>query len=202
MTDMSFSPHPQPPSPPAAAQATGKRRLRKGYIACLVSLATTLVVFAVLLVLGVDARQPAPDFLAEPDRELDVELELGEEHVGELGLYSQLYEGGCAFTTPSGEPGLSTSQSVTPFDYGDEKWQLIRTMEIPEAGIYRFVCDNENADFGIASTHVADTARNRQLAWGLTWLGLPAIGLITTATIAAVTFRRDRREKAAAPVPG
>jgi hypothetical protein len=199
---MSFPPHPQSPPPPAAAQATGKRRLRKGYIASLVSLTTTLVVFAVLLVLGPYVRQPAPDFMAEPSLNLDVELELGEEHLGELGIYGLWFGPSCNFTNPAGGPGKIQMRGAASFDYGAEEWDLVHVVEITETGTHRITCYNEDVEFGVASMHVVETAQTRQRVWVLTWIGLPLIGLVTTVTIAAVTFVRARRERAAAPVSG
>ncbi|MEE2043041.1 hypothetical protein Q7689_06410 [Nocardiopsis tropica] len=38
----------------------------------------------------------------------------------------------------------------------------------------------------------------RQFTWAVIWITLPVLGLATTVTIAVVTRRRDRQEKAAA----
>lgn len=190
-------PSPLPSSPPAPQTRLG-RRLRGGYIASLVSLVATLVVLGVLFALGPWVRQPAPDFISDVSPDLQLELELAEEHVGELGVYGRSFEGVCSVLTPSGGAGVTQLQGASRYSYGSEEWHLIQILEIPEAGTYEITCSNAQTDFGIAAMDVVEGAPTRQMAWGLTWVLLPVLGLAATVTLAVVTRVRDRRERAAA----
>lgn len=186
------SPPPAPPSPPHT------RPLRGGYVASLICAVLTVVVLGILLALGPWVRHPAPDFIGEVGRDLQVQVDTEEEGLDVIGVYGLSFGGLCEFTTPSGTLAESRRHSVTSFDYGDEQWHLIQTMEVTESGTYRVRCTNTQADFGVASTYVADTARIRQFTWALVWVTLPTAGLTATVVMAVVTLRHDRRAKAAA----
>ncbi|WP_239646319.1 hypothetical protein [Nocardiopsis prasina] len=195
---MSFPPQsPPPPGVQPAPQVTPGRRPRGGYIASLVSLVATVVVFGILLALGPWVRHPAPDFISEVDQNLDVELELGEEHLGELGVFGRSFGGACSVHRPSGTPGNVQMRGASSFSYGADEWNLVHVLEIVEPGTHTITCTNEGVEFGVASMHVVETASTRQMLWAFTWIGLPALGLLTTVTIGVVTLVRDRREKAA-----
>ncbi|MET9780848.1 hypothetical protein [Nocardiopsis alba] len=157
----------------------------------------TVVVFGVLLALGPWVRQPTPDFITETEQNLEVELELGEEHLGELGVYGRSFGGGCSFHRPSGTPGEIQMRGAGTFSYGAEEWNLVHVLTVVEPGTHKLSCSNDETEFGVASMHVVETASTRQMLWGLTWIGLPILGLITTVTLGVLTLLRDRREKAA-----
>ncbi|MEC3893767.1 hypothetical protein GTW20_14035 [Nocardiopsis alba] len=157
----------------------------------------TVVVFGVLLALGPWVRHPTPDFITETERNLEVELELGEEHLGELGIYGRSFSGACSFHRPSGTPGETQMRGAASVSYGAEEWNLVHILTVVEPGTHKLVCSNDETEFGVASMHVVETASTRQMLWGLTWVGLPLLGLIATVTLGVLTLLRDRREKAA-----
>ncbi|MEE2048961.1 hypothetical protein [Nocardiopsis tropica] len=195
---MSSPSSPSPSMSPSSPQAPRRRRLRGGYVASLVSAVVTLVVFGVLLALGPWVRHPAPDFISEVGTNLEAQLEVDEEDLDVIGVYGLSFDGICSFTTPSGTPGMSERRHVRSVDYGAEEWHLVQTLEVTESGTYDISCDNRKTEFGLASTYVSDSAGRRQFTWAITWITLPVLGLATTVTIAVVTRRRDRQEKAAA----
>ncbi|WP_223839009.1 hypothetical protein [Nocardiopsis deserti] len=193
------SPSPSiPPGSPQAPQAPRKRGLRGGYVASLVSAVVTLVVLGVLLALGPWVRQPAPDFISEVGTNLYVRLEVDREDLDTIGVYGLSYSGSCSFTTPSGASGEYRTHGASSFDYGAEEWHLVQSLEVTESGTYSISCSNPTSEFGVASTDVVENARTRQFMWAMTWITLPALGLVATVTFAVVTRVRDRRERAAA----
>ncbi|GAA0977993.1 hypothetical protein GCM10009551_015510 [Nocardiopsis tropica] len=112
-------------------------------------------------------------------------------------------------SSPGAIPGITWSQdpeirlrktqdTPPPSHPARNKWHLVQTLEVTESGTYDVSCDNRNTEFGLASTYVADSAGMRQFTWAVIWITLPVLGLATTVTIAVVTRRRDRQEKAAA----
>ncbi|MEU0237695.1 hypothetical protein ABZ234_08385 [Nocardiopsis sp. NPDC006198] len=162
----------------------------------------TVVILGVLFALGPWVRHPAPDFLTEiDDQPLQIEVELGEEHIGELGVYGRAFGFGCSFTNPSGTMAQTQIRGASSFDYGGGEWNLVQVVEITESGTHEIACNNQGVEAGIASMDVVESAPARQMLWGITWVSLPALGLITTVAIALVTLVRARRQKAAAPSP-
>lgn len=182
-----------PPSP----SSPRTRPLRGGYVASLACAVLTIVVFGVLLALGPWVRHPSPDFIGEVGRDLQVQVDVEEEGLDVIGIYGLSFGGLCEFTTPSGALAESRRHSVTSFDYGAEQWHLVQTMEVTESGTYQIRCTNTQADFGVASTYVADTARIRQFTWAMIWVTLPTAGLAATVVLAVVTLVHDRRSRAA-----
>ncbi|OLT25323.1 hypothetical protein BJF83_23210 [Nocardiopsis sp. CNR-923] len=161
-------------------------------------MAATLVVLGVLVALGPEVRQPAPDFISDVSPNLQIELELGEEHMGELGVYGESFDGACSALTPSGSAGATQMRGASRYTYGAQEWHLIQVLEIPEAGTYQISCSNAQVDFGIASMDVVESAPTRQMVWALAWVLVPVLGLATTVTLTVLTRVRDRRQKAAA----
>lgn len=191
MRPMSVSP------PPAPLQNPRRRRLRGGYIASLACLAATLVVLAVLLAVGPEVRQPAPDFITDPRSDhAEFELELGEEHVGEIGVFGR-FGGACTTITPSGQAGDFQTRGASRYTYGAQEWSLVQILHTPEAGTYEITCTSAQGEIGIASMDVVNNAPTRQMVWGLTWVTLPALGLVATIVLAVATRVRDRRQRAA-----
>ncbi len=192
-----MSPMSMPSPPPSPVQAPRGRRLRGGYIASLACLAVTLVVLAVLLAVGPEVRQPAPDFITDPRSDhAQFELELGEEHVGEIGVFGR-FGGACTTITPSGQAGDFQTRGASRYTYGPEEWSLVQILHTPEAGTYEITCTSPRGEIGIASMDVVNNAPTRQMVWGLTWVTLPALGLVATIVLAVATRVRDRRERIA-----
>lgn len=184
------------PFPTESPNTPGRPPLRSGYVASLICAVVTLVVFGILLALGPWVRHPAPDFISEVGRDLEVQLDVEERDLGEIGVYGLKFNGYCTVTTPSGDHGETELHAASGHYFGAEEWKLVQTLEITETGAYDIVCDNPDSDFGIASKDLYENAPTRQLLWGLTWISLPVLGLVTTVTIVVVTWVRDRREKA------
>ncbi|MEU0237742.1 hypothetical protein ABZ234_08620 [Nocardiopsis sp. NPDC006198] len=195
------SPHPYPPLPPQApspAPAPRQSRLRGGYIASLISLVATLMVLGILFAFGPWVRQPAPEFITEvTDEPLLIEVDLGEEHLGELGVYGRSGSFGCAVRNPSGTLAEGTRHWASRYTYGDSEWNLDNVLEITETGTHEISCTNRG-DAGIATMDVVENAPTRQMLWAITWVSLPTLGLVTTVALAVVTLVRARRQKAAA----
>ncbi|MEU3307449.1 hypothetical protein [Nocardiopsis sp. NPDC006832] len=184
------------PLPPDSPNTPGRPRLRSGYVASLICAVVTLVVFGILLALGPWVRHPAPDFISEVGRDLEVRLDVEEGDLGEIGVYGLKFNGYCMVTTPSGVHGETELHAASGYYFGAEEWNLVQTLELTETGTHDIVCENPDTDFGIASKDLYENAPTRQLLWGLTRISLPVLGLVTTVTIVVVTWVRDRRGKA------
>mgnify|MGYP001163250136 CR=1 FL=1 len=182
--------------PPSPLQNPRRRHLRGGYIASLVCLAVTLVVLAILLAVGPEVRQPAPHFITDPPKDhVQFELELTEEQ-NELGVFGRS-GGACSTITPSGQSGDFQTRGASRYTYGAQEWSLVQILHTPEAGTYKITCTSARGEIGIASMDVVNNAPTRQMVWALTWVTLPALGLVATIVLAVVTRVRDRRDRAA-----
>lgn len=195
------------PTPPQASPVPGApqphrprpaRRLRPGYLASLICLTVTVVLAGTLLVLGPEVPHPEPDFIGGPTTEGDIEIEVGEDDLGEVAGFALEGAGGaCVLYTPSGEQD-SGDPAMGPTVYGAQGWTVQSIYQIEEAGTHLFQCSSDD-EMGIApAATTVDAAQTRQLVWALLWLSVPVLTL-ATAAIAVTTLIRGRRQRAAHP---
>lgn len=196
------SPVSAPQQPPR--QRTG-RHLRPGYLASLVCLTVAVLLSGTLLVVGTDAPHPEPDFIAGPKGEdefidglrtdVDFEIEVGEEDLGEVAVFHIPGESGsCVLYPPSGDRSLGDFAS-SPTQYGTQNWEVWQVHEFEMTGTHLFQCSDR---VGIASADTIDAARTRQFVWAVLWLSMP-LPFLAAAITALVTFVRSRRERATHP---